>query len=90
MLLIADITIVLEVAPAAKRPEYMAGLNLILGPLALPAPLLLGRLVDVAGFHTMFGAAIVVALTGLLAVLAFAFGPGRTMAARVPAPADHG
>jgi hypothetical protein len=90
MLIIADITIVLEVAPAAKRPQYMAGLNLILGPLALPAPLLLGRLVDVAGFHTMFGAAIVVALAGLLAVLGFAFGPGRKMALRAPAQTGPG
>jgi MFS family permease len=90
MLIVADITIVLEVAPAAKRPEYMAGLNLILGPLALPAPLLLGRLVDVAGFHTMFGAAIVVALAGLLAVLAFAFGPGRKIASRSAASSGPG
>ncbi len=90
MVIVADITIVLERAPDLCRPTYMAGLNLILGPLALPAPLLLGRLVDVAGFHTMFGTTIVVALAGLLAVLGFAFGPGRKLASRAPAQTGPG
>lgn len=79
MLIVADITMVLELAPVSHRPAYMAGLNLILGPLALPAPLLLGLLIDVSGFRTMFVAAIAVGVVGLAAVVTFAFRSAQTV-----------
>ncbi len=79
MLIVADITMVLDMAPESHWPAYMAALNLILGPLALPAPLILGLLVDVAGFRMMFAIAIALALIGLAAVLSFALRPPRTV-----------
>ncbi len=81
MLIVADITMVLDMAPESRRPAYMAALNLILGPLSLPAPLILGLLVDVAGFRMMFTIAIALALIGLAAVLSFALRPARTVRA---------
>ncbi len=64
-----------------RRPAHMAALNLILGPLALPAPLILGLFVDTAGFRIMFAIAIVLALIGLAAVLSFALHPARAVEA---------
>jgi MFS family permease len=81
MLIVADITMVLDTAPESRRPAYMAALNLILGPLSLPAPLILGLLVDVAGFRMMFTIAIALALIGLAAALSFALRPPRTVEA---------
>lgn len=81
MLIVADITMVLDMAPESRRPAYMAALNLILGPLSLPAPLILGLLVDVAGFRMMFTIAIALALIGLAAVLSFALRLARTVRA---------
>ena len=79
MLIVADITMVLRLAPEPRRPAYMAALNLILGPLALPAPLVFGLVVDAAGFRAMFAAAIGVALVGLAAVFSFVLRPNGTV-----------
>lgn len=82
VIIVSDITVVLELAPESQRPTYMAALNMILGPLSLPAPLLLGWLVDTGGFRGMFTTAIVVGVVGLAAVLSFAIRSGGMMAAR--------
>ena len=67
--IVSDLAILLDMAPANKRPTYVAAFNLTSAPLLLVAPLVAGLVADSAGFRTMFTLALAITAVGILVVL---------------------
>jgi MFS family permease len=63
---VADLNIVMEFGHAAERPMYIGLARTIMGPILLIAPLVGGRIAQVANYPLMFGVSLAFAVVGLL------------------------
>jgi MFS family permease len=62
---VADLNIAMEFSYTAERPMYMGLARTTVGPLLLIAPLVGGRIAQVAGYPLMFGVSLAFAVAGL-------------------------
>lgn len=63
---VADLNILMEFGHAAERPMYMGLARTIMGPILLIAPLVGGRIAQIADYPLMFGVSLAFAAAGLL------------------------
>ena len=71
---VSDFSVAIEAAPRAELSSYWAAFNTATFPLLMPAAVVAGLIVDVAGFRAMFATALAFAAVGCV-MLARAFGP---------------
>lgn len=64
--IVADLNIVMEFGHGAERPMYVGLARTIMGPVLLIAPLVGGRIAQVADYPLMFGVSLAFAAAGLL------------------------
>ena len=87
---LANFALLLELTPAAHRPQAVALYQTVVFASAVVGPLLGGWLADAFGFHVIFAASGVGRLVGILLYVWLAVWPVLGMRGRRPTPSEAG